>query len=191
MYGGSEISAHGRRGVYGGGGSNRIQPNQVRVRKDWPATSLVSVCKYAREILQYDGHKFQKGGIQKVKARFPALRLSCTTVRRCYHDCLKIMSQADTLKKIQLGHLAPTSKLPKGCRQTAKQGNVKSCLGPILETGLWHYDLRQQQIAVSAEFIALEFEERLELHKEVIETVLSGSGNEFRSQFVWAKYRVA
>jgi hypothetical protein len=57
-----------------------------------------------------------------------------------------------------------------------------------LETGLWHYELRQQQVAVSAELIGLEFEERLELHKDVIEAVLSE--NEFRSQFVWTEYCV-
>jgi hypothetical protein len=188
VYGGSQIALHGRRGVRGGFGSNRIQVNQLRVRKDWPATTLVQVCKYAREILRYDGHKFQRGDLLKVKARFPSLSLSCTTVRRCYHDYDKIMSQADALKKIQLGHLAPTSKLPKGCRHTAKQGIVKSCLGPTLETGLWHYELRQQQVAVSAELIGLEFEERLELHKDVIEAVLSEK--EFRSQFVWTEYCV-
>ena len=187
MYGGSEISAHGRRGIFGGAVSNKIYANQLRVRKDWPATSLVPVCKCAREILQCDGHKFQRGGVEKVKARFPSLRLSSATVRRCYRDYLKVMSQAETLKRVQFGHLAPTSKLPKGCRQSTSQGNVKTCLGPTLETGLWHYELRQQQIAVSAEFIALEFEERLELHKEVIETFLSTPENEFRSQFVWTK----
>ena len=108
QYGGSgglgiSVSDGGRayRGVRGGRKANQIYLEECRLKHEPPLEALVSIVLACREdvAIHPDTLRATSGSYTRVRARFPSLGLSASTLRKCTRKGDKILKLAEQVKQ--------------------------------------------------------------------------------------------
>ena len=173
--GSATIAELAKRGKAGGFLSNRRMKGQPPIQRTWSSIALVPVVKYMKEGIRYVDGKFACGSLARVKTQFPRMALTDGVIKRCFHKGDQLLEDAKLLCILSKGNHERASRRRQGLRSVTSQGQRPSCLGPLYATGLWHYEMRCLQLQVPEAALVAYFLDELDLHKEVLTSVLEAT----------------
>ena len=156
------------RGVRGGRKSNKVYPDECRLKLEHPLEALVSIVLACREdiAIHPDTLRATSGSYARVRARFPELGLSASTLRKCTRKGDKILKLAEQVKQRHLSNkprsLASRARQNSGKRLCERRmGPQPRCLEVLWELGCWHNQLSADGHHVADEELLSEYISRL------------------------------
>ena len=158
------------RGRRGGRGSNKLYPDQNRLKEELPAETLAKVLPIVQEeVVVSTSGRVVKGGFDRVRSRLPELHLPRSTLVKCLNRRAEILEAAEkTRVQRHSGRQLSTAtrgKQAMGKRLSkTKRGRTPSCQEVMWELGAWFNQAAEYGNRPDDYEFLLEYISRLEEH---------------------------